>query len=95
MSDTLNSLVRFYTDFVNTTAIHMNATDEIKKMLSTIEEEEARALYYIHSQKNRDEYIRNLNACLIELKIETRLRKNDGFRKYIELYEDKKDEYAK
>lgn len=53
MKDTLNSLVRFYTDFVNERAVHMGATDEIKKLLKTIEEEEARAYYYIHSIKNR------------------------------------------
>jgi len=32
-----------------------------------------------------------LNKSLIELKIEIRLRKADGFRKYVEMFEDKKD----
>ena len=95
MKDTLSSLVRFYTDFVLERAVNMSATDEIKKILETIEEEEQRAYYYIHSQKNRDEYIKNLNNCLIELRMDTRLRKHDGFRRYIELYQVKKEEYSK
>lgn len=91
MKDTLNSLVRFYTDFVLERAVNMSATDEIRKILATIEEEESRAYYYIHSQKNREEYIKNLNTSLIEMRMETRMRKNDGFRRYIELYEVKKE----
>ena len=55
-------------------------------MISTIEMEESRAMYYIHSETNRAEYIKKLNESLIELKIETRLRKADGFRKYIEMF---------
>ena len=95
LRDTLDSLIRYYTDFVNERAVNMGATDEVKKILSTIEEEEARAYYYIHTLKNREDYIRNMNKCLIELKMENRLRKNDGFRRYIELFEDKKEDYSK
>ena len=86
MKDTLSSLTSYYTNFVNERAVTMNTTDEVKKMISTIEMEESRAMYYIHSETNRAEYIKKLNESLIELKIETRLRKADGFRKYIEMF---------
>lgn len=71
----------------------MNSTDEIKKILEIINEEETRAQYYIHSEPNRNEYFRRLNQTLIELNLEVRLRKEDGFKRYIELYEDKKEDY--
>lgn len=95
MKETLSSLTHYYSNFVNERAVTMNTTDEVRKMIETIEMEESRALYYIHSEVNRKQYVKMLNKSLIELKIEIRLRKADGFRKYVEMFEDKKDQYQK
>ena len=64
-------------------------------MIDIINEEESRAQYYIHTFDNRNQYIDNLNKSLIERNLEARLRKEDGFKGYIELYEDKKEDFAK
>lgn len=65
----------------------MNATDEIRKILEIIDEEEKRAEYYIHSKENRDQYFKTLNKNLIDNSLEIRIKKEDGFKKYLELYE--------
>lgn len=64
-------------------------------MIEIIKQEEARALYYIHSEENRKIYYNNLDESLIKRKMEQRLKKEDGFRKYIEVYEEKKEDLVK
>lgn len=91
LTDTLAGLTSFYGDFVNGQAISMSSTEEVRKIIHIIDEEEARALYYIHSETNREEYRKRLNMVLIEDQIETRLLKEDGFKRYLELYDAKKE----
>ena len=47
----------------------MTSSDELKKVIEIINEEEARAHYYIHTVENREKYITSLNKSLIELKM--------------------------
>ena len=56
-------------------------------MIEIVKEEEARAFYYIHSEDNRKQYFKNLNESLIKAKIETRIRKDDGFKRYLDQYD--------
>lgn len=54
LAQIIESLGKFYDTFVKEKAVNMNATDEIRKILEIIDEEEKRAEYYIHSKENRD-----------------------------------------
>jgi hypothetical protein len=80
-------LGKFYNKFVEEKGVSMNATDEIRKILEIVKEEEDRAQYYIHSKENCEQYYKTLNKHLIDNHLEIRIKKEDGFRRYIELYE--------
>ncbi len=95
MEQTLLNLNRFYSDFVNNSALGMNATDEIRRMIEIVREEQARAHYYIHTEQNRRVYFRNLNESLIKLKIEARIRKDEGFKRYLQQYDQKKQDFTR
>lgn len=64
-------------------------------MIEIVRQEEARALYYIHSEENRKTYYRNIDDSLIKRKLLQRLRKEDGFKKYLDTYDEKKDDFAR
>jgi hypothetical protein len=95
LAQTLDNLAKFYDRFVDEKAVSMNATDEIRRLLEIIAEEERRAEYYIHSKENCHEYFKVLNLHLIDNKLEIRIRKEDGFRRYVELYEEGKEDFEK
>lgn len=52
-----------------------------------IDEEEARAQYYIHEERNYLEYMNCINESLIMLNLEQRLNKESGLKKYFRSYE--------
>ena len=52
-------------------------------------------MYYIHSEENRKTYYRNIDDSLIKRKLLQRLRKEDGFKKYLDTYDEKKDDFAR
>jgi hypothetical protein len=95
LAQTIESLGKFYDAFVKEKAVSMNATDEIRRILEIIDEEEKRAEYYIHSKENREQYFRTLNKNLIDNSLEIRIKKEDGFKKYLELYEEGKEDFEK
>lgn len=49
LAQTLDTLGKYYDQFVDEKGLNMNATDEIRRMVDIISEEEQRARYYIHS----------------------------------------------
>lgn len=64
-------------------------------MIEIITEEELRAKYYIHSVENCGKYFKVLNEHLIDKGLEIRIRKEDGLKKYLELYEEGKEDFEK
>ena len=78
--------VRFYNEFVRKKAPNLTATDEIAAMNNLIDEEEKRSIEYIHSEKNRSEYLRKVDEVLIVQDIINRIGKPDGIKKYLASY---------
>lgn len=51
LDQTLLNLGKFYSEqFVESKAMSLNSTDEIRRMIEIIAQEQARASYYIHSK---------------------------------------------
>lgn len=55
-------------------------------MLNVIKDEEARALFYIHTAENQKKYNANINQILIGLDLQDRIRKPEGLSKYLRSY---------
>ena len=82
----LDDCETYYKKYVKEVLSKQTSTEQIQCMLNVIKDEEARALFYIHTAENQKKYNTNINQILIGLDLQDRIRKPEGLSKYLRSY---------